>query len=694
MSRRPAATLACVLPAAGRVAGALPARALAVRALRTLSLAGVCLYAAHCLAGLGGTRSDPFFENWLFNGLLLAGAALCLLRAAWSDSERAAWSVLGAGIACWASGEVLYTLHPSILAGGFPTVCDALWLAFYPAAFISLGLLVRARVRQFYASLWLDGTVGALALAALAARFVLPPILAGTGSSLGAVVGDLIYPLGDLLLVGFVVAVLALTGWRPGGVLAGVSLGLALGAVADTLSLYWSATGHGGASAFEWLWPASAVTLGLAAWRPARPSPVIGLHGRRLLVFPLAFSLSALALLAFAEQHPLGQASYLLALLTIAAAIARMGLTFSENLALDERSRHEALTDPLTGLGNRRRLMLALEEVLQAAHSDAPWTLLLFDLDGFKRYNDSFGHPAGDALLQRLGSKLSLAAVPDGEAFRLGGDEFCVLAPTAQRSTQELAEASRAALTERGQSFDISAGCGAILLPVEAAEQSAAMRLADERLYADKRSRRTSDAPGQLRSVLLQVMAEREPDLHEHLAEVAVLARAVGRRMGLHGEDLDIVVRAAEMHDVGKVAVPDAILQKRAALDPAERAIIERHCEIGERILAAAPAMTPVAELVRASHERWDGSGYPDRLGGRAIPLGARIIAVCDSFHAMRSDRPYSPSVSERDALAELRREAGAQFDPAVVESFCAALRDGSLDGAGPEIRARELSLT
>ena len=169
-----------------------------------------------------------------------------------------------------------------------------------------------------------------------------------------------------------------------------------------------------------------------------------------------------------------------------------------------------------------------------------------------------------------------------------------------------------------------------------------ALQLVDERLYVDKRSRRRSDAPDQLRRVLLQVMAEREPELHQHLHEVAMLARAVGRQMELAGEDLEIMVRAAELHDVGKVAVPDAILQKPAALEPGERAIIERHSEVGERIIAAAPAMGAVARLVRASHERYDGGGYPDRRTGREIPVGARIIAVCDAFHAMTSDRPYA----------------------------------------------------
>jgi diguanylate cyclase (GGDEF)-like protein len=409
---------------------------------------------------------------------------------------------------------------------------------------------------------------------------------------------------------------------------------------------------------------------------------VIGLQGRRLLVFPIGFAVAALGLLALQAARPLGGAAYLLAVLTIAGAIVRMGLTFSENLELVKRSRHEALTDPLTGLGNRRRLLLALEDVLQSASARAPWALLLFDLNGFKRYNDTFGHPAGDALLARLGAKLAEAVAPDGRAYRLGGDEFCVLARLQQRSPEAVSLAAVAALSERGRGFDISTAHGCIMLPAEAQDSSRALQLADERLYADKRSRQSSNAPDQLRDVLVQVMAERQPELPEHLHEVAVMARSVGRQMGLEGEELEIMIRGAELHDVGKVAVPDAILQKPSALDAGERAIIERHSEVGERILAVAPAMGPVARLVRASHERYDGFGYPDRRTGKEIPLGARIIAVCDAFHAMTNDRPYSRGMDAAEAIAELRTSAGTQFDPHVVDVFCAELAAGLLSRA------------
>jgi HD-GYP domain-containing protein (c-di-GMP phosphodiesterase class II) len=174
------------------------------------------------------------------------------------------------------------------------------------------------------------------------------------------------------------------------------------------------------------------------------------------------------------------------------------------------------------------------------------------------------------------------------------------------------------------------------------------------------------------------VLKEREPELEEHVDDVGALAVAVGRQLGLGAEPLDEIARGAELHDVGKVAVPEAILRKPGKLDEAEWQVMRQHTIVGERILAAAPALRPVARLVRSSHERWDGTGYPDGLAGEQIPLGARIITVCDAFDAMRQARPYAASMSESDALAELRRCAGTQFDPRVVDAFALVLAQGA----------------
>jgi putative nucleotidyltransferase with HDIG domain len=192
-------------------------------------------------------------------------------------------------------------------------------------------------------------------------------------------------------------------------------------------------------------------------------------------------------------------------------------------------------------------------------------------------------------------------------------------------------------------------------------------------MYARKRRRR-GGSRGQARDLLVRVIAEREPDLDDHSNGVADLAIAVGRRLGLDAEALDVLVRAAELHDIGKIAVPDTILHKPGALDGVEWEIMRQHTVVGERILAAADSMRPVANLVRASHERWDGRGYPDGLAAEEIPLGARIVCACDAYDAMLSRRPYKEPMSRAEAIAELRRCAGHQFDPRVVDVLAAVV--------------------
>jgi HD-GYP domain-containing protein (c-di-GMP phosphodiesterase class II) len=192
-------------------------------------------------------------------------------------------------------------------------------------------------------------------------------------------------------------------------------------------------------------------------------------------------------------------------------------------------------------------------------------------------------------------------------------------------------------------------------------------------MYARKGDRRVS-AGRQSRDVLLRSLSERQPDLHLHLRGTADLAISVGRELGMEGEELDDVAHAAELHDVGKIAIPDAILEKSGPLDENEWSFMRRHTIIGERILTAAPSLRTVAKLVRSSHERWDGEGYPDRLKGEEIPLGARVVAVCDAFDAMTTNRPYRRRVGEPAALQELLACAGTQFDPQVVDAFVSVL--------------------
>jgi HD-GYP domain-containing protein (c-di-GMP phosphodiesterase class II) len=175
---------------------------------------------------------------------------------------------------------------------------------------------------------------------------------------------------------------------------------------------------------------------------------------------------------------------------------------------------------------------------------------------------------------------------------------------------------------------------------------------------------------------LLRTLAEREPELRAHVADVSSLAVRVGERLGLALEELEELRLAAELHDVGKLAIPDVVLQKSGSLDATEWGFIHSHTLIGQRILSSAPALRPVGAIVRSTHENWDGTGYPDGLAGESIPLAARIIAACDAYSAMTSDRPYRSARTPEEAVAELRRCADRQFDRTVVQLLCAVLAD------------------
>jgi two-component system, cell cycle response regulator len=246
---------------------------------------------------------------------------------------------------------------------------------------------------------------------------------------------------------------------------------------------------------------------------------------------------------------------------------------------------------------------------------------------------------------------------------------ICVLAAVSDHKASVVTAAAAEALTDHGGGFHITASYGSILLPEESQDVIEAMQLVDQRMYARKTSgRRSPDR--QSRDVLLRALQERSPELAERHAAVARLAEAVGERLGLSAEERVQLRQAAELHDIGKLGLPEGILAKPGPLDAEERAFVRRHPLIGERIIGAAPALAAAAKLVRSTHERLDGAGYPDGLAGEQIPLGARIIAACDAFTAMTSPRPYAPQLTLAQALAELRQGVGSHFDPAVVDAL------------------------
>jgi two-component system, cell cycle response regulator len=656
-----------------------------LRLLLAACAAWLGLYELHVLFA-PDVNPGGVFSRGAHDVVLVAASLVCLARVAYvRGPERLAWALIGSGLLAWSLGEIYYTAvlwtdpDPPL-----PSLADAGYLLFPPLVLAGSLALLRARARGVPRRLWFDGLAAALGVAALSGAIVFETVLDSVSGKPLAVATGLAYPLLDLVLLGLSVGALASTGWRLDRTWMLLAAGVSTFWLAD--SLYLVRTAEGVYEAGGWFdagWWAGLALIAAAAWQPApaherRPSD----ERLRVIAAPLAFGTVGLGLLVYGAIAGINLLAVGLAAASVIAVMARATLTFGENVVMLRTSRDEALTDALTGLGNRRALTRALDELMPESTPERPLVLALFDLDGFKQYNDTFGHPAGDTLLQRLGGNLAAFLHGRGRAFRMGGDEFCALFQTSGEPAEPMVLGAASALSEQGDGFAITCSQGAITLPLEADDAVEALRIADQRMYANKHAGRMS-AGRQSKDVLLRALAERDPGLGSH-AETVALAAATATALGLSADEVENVRHASELHDVGKVAIPDAILGKPGPLTDEEWSFVRRHTVIGERIILAAPALMRVATLVRASHERWDGAGYPDGLTGEAIPVGARIVAVADAFAAMIAGRPYRQARTPEEALDELRRVAGTQFDPAVVDAWCAAYTQRTPAGVRP----------
>ena len=345
--------------------------------------------------------------------------------------------------------------------------------------------------------------------------------------------------------------------------------------------------------------------------------------------------------------------------------------------------------DRLTGL-------LALEpfhellvtEVRRAARHDRPLTLVLLRLDRLADIQAEHGFTAADRVLAQSGRLIRAASRREDVLARSGPDEFALLLPDTDEQAA-LACAERLLLElevlEVGKVHCVSASAGVaalgqgrdpVVMLAQAGRALAEARTAGGgRMVVAQGDDREPDVAARLGredavDALAHALLARDNYTGEHSKSVVEMTCAVARALGLGREESEHVRAAALLHDIGKMGIPDAILNKPGPLTDAERATMAEHPVIGERILRVIPGMGPVARIVRHEHESWDGSGYPDGLAGEAIPIGSRIILACDAYHAMTSDRPYRAAMSHADAIGELRRCAGAQFDANVTEAL------------------------
>ncbi len=643
----------------------------------------VLLYGIDILFHPVSPAVSELFQKFASSALFFGAAAMCVAKGRRSLDERSVWWLLALSMVLWGTGSVYYSISlwdREVVP--YPSIADGFWLAFYVPAYAALYRLLRTRAGSAARAVWLDAVVAGLGVGGAGAALGFQTVLEHSEGTAVGVATNLAYPIGDLGLLALVVAAVTVVGWKGSGLWRPVAGAFAVFAVADSIYLFQVAEGTYAIGGIADLgWPIAALLVGLAAWRSeARARPHV--RARKTIVVPAVFASIALALLVidhFVQTNPLALG---LATASILVILVRLNLTVRENGRLLAQSRREAATDSLTGLSNRRQLSNDLAASIEDLDPERPLMLTFFDLDGFKLYNDTFGHVAGDQLLERLGRRLSAVLDGHGVAYRTGGDEFCALwnrSDIGQASV--LTMEAVAALSERGEAFTIGCSYGSVLLPNETTEPIKAEQIADRRMYVRKGGARTS-AGRQSSDVLLRALTERNAELGVHLGGVAEWACATAIRLGVPAEQMEAVRQTALLHDVGKVAIPDGILNKPGPLDESELEFMNRHTLIGERIISAAPALTVVAKCVRSTHERYGGGGYPDGLTGDEIPLIARIVAVCDAYDAMLTERPYRHARDRSAAIAELRLCSETQFDPEVVEAFVSVL--GASPGGTP----------
>jgi diguanylate cyclase (GGDEF)-like protein len=564
------------------------------------------------------------------------------------------------------------------------------------AGLFTLGWAAFSFARQPHSGGTLLGLGLLVAASMFAERFPVPVEGADTG--------------GVSLLYVFVVATIVIFGWETGVLLAAIGTFTQLLQHRPAIRVSYNAAVFGIAAAvagasIRWLDPHNVEQLlaavGIAAFvdywvNLLLITLVVAVQSKRSFIklvrtnthgtiIPFALMASAaLMLVVLWQRSPILSAALLGPLIAI---------------SLYQRSTHRALramrlalTDPLTGLGNHRHFHERLQrELVAAEEANQPLSLCLIDVDDFKRINDRYGHPAGDRVL----SQVALRLRQGGEAFRLGGDEFAVLLPehdepTSLSTATSIIERLRAMELEHNEQITVSAGVATF--PVQGVGRDELIRLADSALYWAKEHGKNrvrvyrpevvelaelkklasgADRAARFRAAasLAKAVDARDVYTGSHSERVADLAVRVAERMGLSQELVELTRLAASLHDLGKLAIPEEILRKPGPLTDPERLVLERHPQIGYRMLESL-GVTPVAEWVLHHHERWDGTGYPDGLHGEDIPLGARIIFVADAFDAMTNDRVYRSRLTLEAAFEELEACAGTQFDPEAVAAL------------------------
>ncbi|MEA2332172.1 MAG: diguanylate cyclase [Thermoleophilaceae bacterium] len=640
------------------------------KALAGLIALALAAQLAWTLEPFGGEPASWLFTDALYPLVLGLAAGSCFARAARVRRERQAWILLGAGLLVWLAAELVWAvLYEGMAEPPVPSLADGLYLAFYPLAFASILMLARARIGRVHRVLLVDGLLGGLVVATIAAALLHPAVIEGAAGDLSTLLTTSAYPIGDLALVGAILSVAALTSWRPGRAWSVLGAGLLLNAAADAGYIFAVSVGsYSGGTIFDWLYTAAAAVIAAAAWQqpPTRSHPAVG---RWHLLAPLGFASVALVVLVVGRFEPVPVAAVVLAALTLLVAVGRATNTYGLLRALAQ-SRRDALTDPLTGLGNRTLFTDRAAHALAARRRDGGTLALLFlDLDDFKSVNDSLGHPAGDETLRVLAHRLQEACRQDNSVARLGGDEFGVLIDSLESVEDAVAAAERlgAAISEpfalrdhdllMGVSIGIAmddGGSGTVDLLLKRADEAMYRAKAEQSLYEVH-----DGSPG--------------------AAGVDRLALASELRVALARGELDLYFQPKVALSDGAVTSVEALVRWRHP----ERGIVMpgEFLAVAERSGQMKALTSQVLELALWSASHWRASGgelsvavnVPAALL-RDSWLPQRVAALLDQFglpgSALMVELTEGALVSDYERVETVLHQLSAQGVSASVDDF------------------------
>ncbi|MGA8114418.1 MAG: diguanylate cyclase [Actinocatenispora sp.] len=608
------------------------------------------------------------------------------------------WLLIGASQLVYAAGDgAFYLSHYLLRAVSYPALADLLYFAHYPLLMAGLILLIHRRARGRDLAALLDAAMLAVVAGLLSYLFLIAPG-AAEGESALVKATEVAYPMLDLALLVVVLRLVLGPGRRPATFfLLTANLTAILAADACYVVQQLSGTYHTG-NFLDGVWLGANLILGAAALHPTASSLGEPSEQVELSLGPgRIVALCATALVAPVVLLVQNARNELLHLPVVAGVCVLLFVLVVIRLAdLLAAQRRVAVIDALTGLHTRRYLEAQLPvELRRARRNGSPLALFMIDVDHFKAINDRYGHPAGDRALREIASRLR-AETRNGDVLaRYGGEEFALLSANVTGDEQvRLGERLRGCVSRTPLAVSanvwvtVTVSIGSTSCPAHGGTPRELFETADRALYAAKALGRDNVVAGDtfepaavtdtqhttMVEYLCRLADQVDAQLsqQEHSRAIGRWAALVAAEMGCDGPGIRCAALGGRLHDIGKIVVPETILTSTAPLTDEQWRLLRQHPEHGHRLASAVPGLADAAEVVRQHHERHNGGGYPDGLTGDQIRPEARIVAVCDAWAAMRSDRPYRPARDGAEARAELLRERGGQFDPAVVDVFLA----------------------